>query len=70
MNKEIKLLIIEQNLINIYSIVYDLIKIENFIILCRFIIFCYQKYLSFFNINKFSNNKTYYEMYENLYIII
>lgn len=34
MNEKIELLIIKQNLINIY-LVHDLIKIENFITLCH-----------------------------------
>lgn len=43
MNEKIELLIIKQNLINIY-LVHDLIKIENFITLCHL----FKKYLSFF----------------------
>lgn len=56
-------------LINIYLIIHDLIKIENFIMLYNFILlysFVIKNIYHFFNINKFSNNETYYEMYKNL----
>lgn len=64
-------------LINIYLIIYDLIKIENFIMLYNFILlysFVIKNIYHFFNINKFSNNETYImkciKIYKFTYLLI